>query len=144
MKKLLPFLLLLCPPVVAEEPAKDELTDLYTKLEAVSPKVVKAGYTILHVEFDRLAPGGEYVFRQELSTKNKYKIVGVGGKGITDLQLRLIDSKGKIAVSDGHDDSVALVTLVPKTAGVFTLKVGAGKIDGQRPYFFCLVSSKPK
>ncbi len=143
MKKLL-TILLLWAPALAEEPAKDPLTELYSKLEAVSPKVVKAGYTILHVEFDRLAPGGEYVFRQELSTKNKYKIVGVGGKGITDLQLRLIDSKGKVEVSDGHDDSVAIVNLVPKIAGVFTLKVGAGKIDGQRPYFFCLISSKPK
>lgn len=128
----------------AQEPAKDDLTELYSKLGAVSPKLVKAGYTVLHVEFDRLAAGGEYLLRTELSPKNKYKVVGVGAKGIQDLKLRVVNSKGKLEVSDGHTDNVAIVNFVPKSAGVFTLKLGAAKIDGQRPYFFCLISSKPK
>lgn len=144
MKKLIIPFLLLWAPALAEEPPKDDLTELYSKLGAVSPKVVKAGYTILHVEFDRLAPGGEYVFKRELTAQNKYKVVGVGSKGITDLQLRLIDSKGKVQASDPHSDSVAIINLVPKAGGVFTMKLGAGKIAGERPYFFCLIASKPK
>ncbi len=138
------FLLLLTPLALAEEPPKDPLTELYSKLGAVSPKVVKAGFTILHVEFDRLAPGGEYSFKRELSAKNKYKLVGVGAKGITDLTLRLIDAKGKVEGSDPRPDSVAIVNLVPKAGGMFTIKVGASKITSDHPYFFCLIASKPK
>lgn len=144
IKQLLPVLLLGAPLALADAPAKDPLTELYAKLGAVSPKVVKAGYTILHVEFDRLAPGREYVFKHELSAQNKYKVVGVGAKGITDLQLRLIDSKGKVEGNDPRPDSVALINLVPKVGGIFTLKVGSSKIEGDRPYFFCLIASKPK
>lgn len=138
------LLILLASMALAEEPAKDDLTELYAKLGAVSPKVVKAGFTILHVEFDRLAPGGEYRVRRELSSQNKYKLVGVGSKGITDLTLRLIDAKGKVEANDPRPDSVAIVNLVPKSSGLFTIKVGAQKIAGDRPYFFCLIASKPK
>lgn len=144
MKRILSIILLLATVAGAEEGAKDDLTELYSKLGAVSPKVVKAGFTILHVEFDRLAPGGEYSLRRDLSAKNKYKLVGVGAKGITDLQVRLIDAKGKVEANDPRPDSVAIINLVPKMSGLYTIKVGAGKIVGDHPYFFCLIASKPK
>jgi len=145
MKKFLVYLLLsLALPVAAEEPAKDDLTELYAKLGLVSPKVVKAGYTILHIEFDRLGAGGEFTLKRDLTTKFKYKIVGVGSPGITDLRLRLVDAKGKVEASDPNQDSVAIINLTPKSAGLFTLKVGAAKLTGPRPYFFCLIASKPK
>ena len=145
MKKLLVYLLLsLSLPVAAEEPAKDDLTELYAKLGLVSPKVVKAGYTILHVEFDRLAPGGEFSLKRDFTAKFKYKILGVGSHGITDLQLRLVDAKGKVEATDPNKDSVAIINLTPKSAGLFTLKIGAAKLTGARPYFFCLIASKPK
>lgn len=138
------LLVVLASVALAEEPPKDDLTELYSKLGAVSPKVVKAGFTIVHVEFDRLAPGGEYSFRRELSAKSKYKVVGVGSKGITDLTLRLIDAKGKVEGNDSRPDSVAIVNLVPKASGLFTFKLGAHKITGDHPYFFCLIASKAK
>ncbi|MBX3169778.1 MAG: hypothetical protein KF760_20410 [Candidatus Eremiobacteraeota bacterium] len=138
------FLILLASVALAEEPAKDDLSELYSKLGAVSPKVVKAGFTILHVEFDRLAPGGEYTLKRQLSAQNKYKLVGVGSQGITDLTLRLIDSKGKVEANDPRPDSVAIVNLVPKISGMFTIKLGARRITGNQPYFFCLIASKPK
>lgn len=144
MKYLL-LLLMLSLPVTAEDPppAKDDLTELYTKLGAVSPKVVKAGYTILHVEFERLAPGSEYSFKRELSGKFKYKLVAVGAPAINDLRLRLIDAKGKVEASDPNSDSVAIVNLVPKAGGVFQIKVGAAKVSSANAYFFCLLASKP-
>ena len=71
-------------------------------------------------------------------------MVGVGAKGISDLQVRLIDAKGKVEANDPRPDSVAIINLVPKTSGLYTIKVGAGKIVGDRPYFFCLIASKPK
>lgn len=145
MKKFLVYLAFsLSLPLSAEEPAKDDLTQLYGKLGLVSPKVVKAGYTILHVEFDRLGPGSEFTLKRDLNSKFKYKIVGVGSLGITDLQLRLIDAKGKIEATDPNKDSVAIINLSPKSSGLFTLKVGAAKLTGARPYFFCLLASKPK
>ncbi|MBN9416264.1 MAG: hypothetical protein J0I12_12550 [Candidatus Eremiobacteraeota bacterium] len=144
MKRFLILLLLVAQAALAEEPPKDQLTELYSKLGAVSPKVVKAGYTILHVEFDRLAPGGEYSLRRDLSAKNKYKVVGVGAKGITDLQVRVIDPKGQGETNDRQVDSVAIINMVPKTSGLYTIKVGAGKINADHPYFFCLIASKPK
>ena len=73
MKRILSTILLLATTARAEEAAKDDLTELYSKLGAVSPKVVKAGFTILHVEFDRLAPGGEYSLRRDLSAKNGWR-----------------------------------------------------------------------
>ncbi|MFN8608295.1 MAG: hypothetical protein U0931_12235 [Vulcanimicrobiota bacterium] len=141
---LIPLLALSLAAGAEDPPApKDELTELYTKLEAVSPKVVKAGYTILHVEFERLAPGAEYSFKRELSGKFKYKLVAVGAPAISDLRLRLIDVKGKVEASDPNSDSVAIVNLVPKNPGVFNVKIGASKVSSEHAYFFCLVASKP-
>ena len=144
MKKLLSLALLtLSLAAGAEDPPKDDLTELYTKLGAVSPKVVKAGYTILHIEFERLAPGSEYSFKRELNSKFKYKLVAVGVPAISDLRLRLVDAKGKVEASDPNSDSVAILNLVPKAGGQFNVKIGAAKVSSDHAYFFCLVASKP-
>lgn len=130
--------------VAAEEPkppAKD-LSELYTRLSAISPKITKAGYTILHIEFDRLAPGGEYLLKRDLNHKYKYKLVAVATSGITDLQLRVIDSAGKVKAKDPNSDNVAIVNLIPDNGGQFSIKLGAAKITGNKAYFFCLIASK--
>ncbi|MBS2039431.1 hypothetical protein JST97_30880 [bacterium] len=146
MKKLFLLALLALTPLARAEdppPPKDQLTELYTKLGAVSPKVVKAGHTILHIEFERLSPGSDYSFRRELNSKFKYKLVAVGAPTIHDLRLRLIDAKGKVDASDPNSDSVAIVNFVPKSNGAFNIKIGAAKVSGDQAYFFCLVASKP-
>lgn len=149
MSKLLCLLastLALTGMVVGEE-KKDALTELYGKLSAVSPKVVKAGYTILHIEFDRLGSGPSVTFKRQLQKGFKYKIVGVGAQGIADIEVKLLDSKNKVVAKDEGQDGVGIINLAPAASGTYTVRVAAAKMDGEegaRPYFFCLVASKPQ
>jgi hypothetical protein len=126
---------------------KDDLTDLYARLSAVSPKVVKAGYTILHIEFDRLGGAPAYSFKRSLQKGYKYKIVGVGARGIEDIEVKLLDGKSQVVAQDESQDGVGIVNLTPGHNGNFTIRLAGAKMASgseARPYFFCLVASKPE
>ena len=138
------LLTLIAPASQGEEPA-DELTDLYSKLTAVSPKVVGAGYKVLHIEFDRVGKGAPFVLKSQFHKGYKYKVVGVGAKGISDISITLLDTKGKPVGRDHGVDGVGIVNVMATTSTSFTIKITAHKLapgSSSRPYFFCLIASK--
>lgn len=136
--------LALALPVAAQADKKDELTELFTKLEAVVPKVSKAGYTVLHIEFDRLSKGAVYSLKRPMQKGHKYKVLGVGTPAVADIQVQVFDSKGKQVGEDQGEDSVGIVNLLPKKDATFSIRVKAAKLEQGQPYFFCLIASKPQ
>lgn len=144
MRKFVLLLSLLCGLAQAEEPKTptDPLSELHSKFQAISPKLLKAGYTIQHIEFDRISKGTPYVITRPLLKGQKYKFVGVGLKSIGDLQLSLVDSKGKTLAKDPGADSVGIVNYVASQSGSFKVQVKSSTAEGQ-VYFFCLIASKP-
>jgi len=145
MRKLVLMMSLFCGLAHAEEPqaaASDPLSELHTKFQAISPKLIKAGYTILHIEFDRVSRGSNYSISRSLSKGQKYKFVGVGLKAIGDIQISLIDAKGKTLAQDPGADAVGIVNYIPSQSGSYKVQVKSSTAEGQ-VYFFCLIASKP-
>ena len=56
---------------------KEELADLLVKMAAICAKVTEAGYTVAHVEVDRLVKGKIYSASRTLYAGNSYKVVDV-------------------------------------------------------------------
>lgn len=122
---------------------KEELADLLVKMAAICAKVTEAGYTVAHVEVDRLVKGKVYAASRTLYAGNNYKIVGIGGKGIADLDMKLEDEDGATVAKDTETDNVPIVDVTPKAEGSFTVKVAASAMekgfDPEAPYYFCWV-----
>jgi hypothetical protein len=122
---------------------KEELADLLVKMAAISAKLMETGYTVVHIEVDRLQKGQIYSASRTLHGGNSYKIVGLGGKGIGDLDMKLVDSDGDTVAKDTEADNVPIVDIAPKTEGSYTVKVAAAAIekgfDPESEYYFCWV-----
>jgi hypothetical protein len=122
---------------------KEELADLLVKMAAISAKLADGGYTIAHIEVDRLQKGQIYSASRTLYGGNSYKIVGVGGKGIGDLDMKLTDEDGATIAKDTETDNVPIVDASPKREGTYTVKVVASAMekgfDPDGEYYFCWV-----
>ena len=122
---------------------KEELADLLVKMAAISAKLVEGGYTVAHIEVDRLQKGQVYSASRKFYGGNSYKIVGMGGKGIGDLDMKLVDSAGDDIAKDTADDNVPIVDANPKAESDYTIKVAAAALekgaDPEAEYYFCWV-----
>lgn len=100
-----------------------------------------------HVEFDWLKLNDVYVSTEVLSAGCKFKIVGVGGAGIADLDIRVYDENNNLVAADTLDDDVPEVDIAPRWTGPFRVEVSAEALmtgccpeDGW--YFAYLIGSK--
>ena len=122
---------------------KEELADLLVKMAAISAKLVEGGYTVAHIEVDRLQKGQVYSASRKFYGGNSYKIVGMGGKGIADLDMKLVDAGGDDIAKDTADDNVPIVDANPRTESDYTIKVAAAALekgaDADAEYYFCWV-----
>ena len=76
--------------VNAQSYAKDpdeEVSGLLQRIILLSAKMHQQGYTIVHIEVDKLEQGQKYMTSRRLFNDNHYKIAGIGGVGISDLDM---------------------------------------------------------
>jgi hypothetical protein len=122
---------------------KEEMADLMSKLAEKTVKIFELGYTVAHVEVDRLQKGQVYSASRNLYGGNGYIVVGIGGRGIGDLDMKLEDAGGTTIAKDTEADNVPIVQVTPKTTGNYTVKVAAAAIergfDPENEYYFCWI-----
>jgi hypothetical protein len=124
-----------------------ELATLLPKMNTITTKLAEAGYTVAHIEVDRLQMGKIYSATRKLYSGNNYKIVGVGGPGIADLDMDVQDSAAVVVGKDTQDDNVPIVDVTPKASDVFTIRVAAAKLTpttdkDSENYFFWVIAFK--
>jgi hypothetical protein len=122
---------------------KEELADLMVKVVAISAKVFELGYTVAHIEIDRIQKGEIYAANRVLYGSNNYRIIGAGGKGIADLDMKLTDESGTTIAKDTEADNVPIVEVNPKTQATYTIKVAPAALekgfDEESSYYFCII-----
>jgi len=93
--------------VRADDP--EQLSTMLARLTAVTAALHHEGYTIAHVFVDRLGEGDTSTQTRKLYEGNFYRIVGVGGHGIADLDLELAESDGRVIATDKGAENLAIV-----------------------------------
>jgi hypothetical protein len=100
----------------------DELNGLLERLAALSIALDAKGYTVVHIGVERLEKGEGYTFSRDLYTGNNYVIVGMGGVGVADLDIKLYDGNNRLIDEDTSQENLALVDVVPTRSGVFKIQ----------------------
>lgn len=100
----------------------DELNGLLERLAALSTVLDTKGYTVVHIGVERLEKGEGYTFSRDLYTGNNYVIVGMGGVGVADLDIKLYDGNNRLLDEDTSEENVAVVDVVPTRSGVFKIQ----------------------
>lgn len=142
-----------CLLLVAALPASamttaEEFTGLWNRCAEGIGEMIKSGYVIEHVEFDRLKLNEVYVSSEFLSAGYSFKIIGVGGAGIRDLDIRVYDENNNLVAKDTLNDDVPEVDIAPKWSGPFRVEVVVEALSpGCNPaedWYFCyIIGSKP-
>ncbi|MFZ4660914.1 MAG: hypothetical protein ACOYNY_28130 [Caldilineaceae bacterium] len=100
----------------------DELNGLLERLATLSTALDAKGYTVVHIGVERLEKGEGYTFSRDLYTGNNYVIVGMGGVGVADLDIKLYDGNNRLIDEDTSQENLALVDVVPTRSGVFKIQ----------------------
>ena len=130
--------------VNAQSYAKDpdeEVSGLLQRIILLSAKMHQQGYTIVHIEVDKLEQGQKYMTSRRLFNDNHYKIAGIGGVGISDLDIKLYDSNNNLIDEDTSTDNIPEVYVSPRWSGDFFIRTSFHSLSRGYPtnseYFFC-------
>jgi len=122
---------------------EEELEGLLGRIELLVATLNQQGYTIVHIEVDKLEKGQSYIASREFFTANDYVIAGIGGIGIGDLDVQLYDGKDNLIDEDNSDDNLPVVEVSPKFNGKYKVKVTPYSLeadaDPEGEYFFCYI-----
>lgn len=132
-------------PVSAMSPA-EELARLLDRTDSALAEFIKAGYLIEHVEVDWLAEGQSYIVPIELAAGYDYKILGIGGDGIADLDIRVYDANKNLIAQDTLTDDVPEVDIKALGSGTIWVEIIAeslakGASTDEYWYFSFIVGS---
>ncbi len=126
---------------VAQDP-KHELEALMERMELLVEAIYEEDYVIAHIEVDKLYEGQQYSFTRVLLEENNYKVIGVGGWGIKDLDVRIEDSAGEVIDEDTTDDNVPIVNANVPSSQRYTIRTLAYELEEgveESEYFFIVV-----
>ncbi|MGE5574475.1 MAG: hypothetical protein ACM3ZU_15915 [Bacteroidota bacterium] len=133
-------------PVLASTP-EQELAGILERAIKVMDAMIKNGYTIEHFELDSVKLGEVYSVPYKLYSGNQYKIVGIGGTGIGDLDVHIFDSSNSLVAADTLNDDVPEVDITANADGTIRIDTSfesleAGYSSGEYYYFCYIVSLK--
>ena len=129
-------------PVLASTP-EQELAGILERAIKVMDAMIKNGYTIEHFELDSAKLGEVYSVPYKLYSGNQYKIVGIGGTGIGDLDIHVFDSSNSLVAADTLNDDVPEVDITANADGAIRMDTSfesleAGYSSGEY-YYFCYI-----
>lgn len=129
-------------PVLASTP-EQELAGILERAIKVMDAMIKGGYTIEHIELDSVKLGEVYSVPYNLYAGNVYKIIGIGGTGIADLDMHVSDSNNNLLAADTLNDDVPEVDVSPKTDGSFRVDISFESLEpgasASEYYYFCYI-----
>lgn len=140
---LLLFALIFAPKSLQAQDSGVEVAGLLQRLLALSAALHQNNYTIVHIEVDKLEKGQSYAVTRALHSSNRYKIVGVGGVGIKDLDIYLHDQNGNLIDKDISRDNLPEVDVAPRWSGDFRIRINLYELEdeysSEYEYFFCFI-----
>jgi len=119
---------------------EEELVGLLQRLVLLTAKLYDDGYTIVHIEVDKLYRGQSYTDRRELFSSNYYRIIGMGGVGVKDLDLSIHDMYGNLITKDELTDNIPQLDVRINQTSNFTIKTSLYALEASyanTEYFFC-------
>ncbi|NPV81602.1 MAG: hypothetical protein HPY52_15295 [Firmicutes bacterium] len=129
-------------PALASTP-EQELAGILERAINVMDAMIKGGYTIEHIEFDSVKLGEVYSVPYNLYAGNLYKIIGIGGNGIADLDIHILDSDNNLLAADTLNDDVPEVDVSPKADGAFRIDTSFESLEPAHSpseyYYFCYI-----
>ena len=130
-------------PLGMTQDSGEELSGLLKRVVLLSAAMHSQGYTVVHIEVDKLEKGQRYSKTRKLFSSNRYKIVGIGGVGTSDVDIKLYDENMNLIDKDTSFDNVPEVDVSPKWNGNFTIQTSVISLEpGYSPeseYFFCYI-----
>lgn len=82
-----------------------QLDTIIDKLAKAASDLNDEGYTVVHITIDNGLKGEKYTATRNLYSGNDYKVIGVGGDGISDLDIALLDKDDNVVDKDTEDDA---------------------------------------
>lgn len=121
----------------------EELKGLLERVILLSAAMHSQGYTVVHIEVDKLQKGQNYSTSRKLFKDNHYKIVGFGGVGISDLDIKLYDENDNLIDEDTSNDNVPEVDVSPRWSGKFYIRTSVFSLENgystSNEYFFLYI-----
>ena len=102
---------------------EDQLADVLSRTIVICAALSGDDYNLAHIEVDRLSEGESYTFTRKLYAGNNYKIVGIGGQGVEDLDIYVYDANGDLVDRDTQTDNVPIVNFHVYSTQVYQIKV---------------------
>jgi hypothetical protein len=123
--------------------AEEQLVGLLERITLLTAAMYGEGYNIVHIEVDRLAEGQSRTSSRTLTAGLNYKLIGIGGVGISDLDIELYDENRILIDEDEGVDNLPEVEVTPQWSGKFYIdtsvySVGQGYSE-DRQYYFCYI-----
>ncbi len=103
--------------------AEDQLADVLSRTIVICAALAGDDYNLAHIEVDRLSEGASYTFTRTLYSGNDYKIVGIGGQGIEDLDIYVYNSDGELVGRDTQVDNIPIVKFHVNSTQTYRIKV---------------------
>jgi hypothetical protein len=131
-------------PMFAAETSDDsELEGLLTRIGIIAHTLTEKGYAIVHIEVDKLEKNQTYTASRQLYDVNDYVIMGIGGVGVKDMDMKLYDENDNLIDKDESEDNVPLLQVTPKADGKYYIKTTVASlesdVDQEGEYFFCWI-----
>ena len=86
------------------------------------------GYAVRTSSATHLVPGEERVYLLTLLAGNEYLVQGCGDDDVSDLDLFLYDSDGKVVAMDSTDDREPTLSFKPATTDTYYLTLSLGSM----------------
>jgi hypothetical protein len=105
------------------------MTTLLDEVDIWVDLLYESGYSIANIYVDRMKATNSYTVSRELHAGNEYFIVGVGGDGITDLDLKLYNASGRLVEQDTSADNIPILMISPSRDAVYSVETSIYAID---------------
>lgn len=130
-------------PQIGSAQKQDELEALLVDLDEVVDYLHANDWLVANIYIDRLTIAQPYRTTRQLFEGNEYVIVGVGGAGIQDLDIKILDEKDTLLDEDVESDNVPLVELDVKSSGFYYIETSIYELEARAnaedEYFFMYI-----
>ena len=100
----------------------DQLDSMIAQLTQAASVLNDKGYTVVNMNIDNGLKGEKYTSTRTLYGGNDYAILGVGGDGIADLDIALLDKDGNVIDKDTETDATPVVQASVKADDQFFIQ----------------------
>lgn len=124
-----------------------QMQNLLVDISDTVTTLTNEGYSVANIYMDRLTLDTSYQMSRTLYEGHDYVIVGIGGDGVRDLDLRLYNILGTLVGEDDSIDNLPLLTVTPGSDAVYSVEtdvyaVNSNVRSGDELFFATIIAFK--